>query len=317
MADESKPNAPRIGGEDPALALARNIRPLAPLSFRKPAKPPLKQAFRKAARRKPPKRARYDKEGYTPLLRAVFDGDVKAVCRLLKEGHDPNQCSKSGYSALHAVAQNGNFAIAEALLKAGAQVGEDALHISINYSIGHFRTVPPVQRVDFLLVDAWVAQGGPVSTLSHQMHNAAHGGDPALVRKLASCGADINHRREWGRAYTLEKGEMTPVMCAIGGYGDEFATVSEMLQLGANAQEALGYARRRQRYGDEPLETTRLGVLLAEAASGKKLPSPEEAGSAAHENLVGDMLRNPPPGLKYSGRRIDRNAVEAHLRRRR
>jgi hypothetical protein len=321
--DPQEPTPP-----ESAVAINRDIQVSRPLVFKKAgaaaAKRELiqsaaKKNFNKAAKPKKFKQARLDKRGDTPIIKAIVNDDLAALKKALKEGYDPNQCGRNSYGAspMHLAAQGRDIEMVKALIKAGAKVEREALDVSINYMIGNHRGKPANERIDFVLVDAWKKQGGDVTELSNQLHCAAHAGDAELVEKLVNCGADINHKREYARPYTLEKGEMTPVMCAIGGEGDTIEMTRAMLVLGADKQEAMNYALGRRRYGDDAFAATPMGALLTAAVQHNTLLTKDEAKHAAHEGLIDDMLKNPPPGLKYSGRPINRKAVEAHLKRRR
>jgi hypothetical protein len=311
------------------FALDHDIQVGRPLCFKKAAvraavaamhaKTSVTEKFAKAAKAKKFKQARLDKSGNTPLINAVIKNDLPALRRRLKVGDDPNQRGKNSWGAapLYLVAQGHAHDLAKALIKGGATVDAETLNVSINYMIGHHRGESPQTRVDFLMIDAWKAQGGNVAELSAQLHSAAHANDPDLIQKLAASGADVNHRREYERPYSTESGQMTPVMCAIGGEGDSIDTLRCLIDLGADAKEALNYAQSRRRLGDDAFTATPLGAFLTAAAEKGTLLTKDEAHQAAHEGLVDDMLKNPPPGLKYSGRKIDRKAVEAHIRRRR
>ncbi|TAL27975.1 MAG: ankyrin repeat domain-containing protein [Alphaproteobacteria bacterium] len=302
------------------VALQRDIRVLKPLTltFGKNATPPKAAPAPKKKKQKPLLKGRYDKEGTTPLYRAAARSDIATVRRLLKEGYDPAQSCRDNpeETPLMAAGRNRQTDIARLLTAAGAPVGEAALDIAINYTIGHYKNSAPEDRADFVMIDGWIKQGNSGADLSRFMHNAAHACDLPLVEKLAGAGADINHRREWARPYSLEKGERTPVMCAIYGEGDNIDTVRGMIRLGANAQDAYTYALGQRRYGDDAFAATTLGAFLTEAVKGNLVDN-ATAKDMAHEGLVQDYLKNPPPGLKYSGRPITRTAVENHLRRRR
>lgn len=308
---------PPVPEQNP-VALERDIRVLKPLTltFGKSAAPPKPIPGPKKKKQKPLLKGRYNKEGTTPLYRAVANDDLAAVKRLLKEGYDPGQPCKDDAeeTPLMSAGRWRKPDIAELLIKAGAPVEEAALNIAINYTIGHYKSSTPDERVDFVMIDGWIRQGNKGADLSHFMHNAAHANDLPLVEKLVSAGADINHRREWARAYSLEKGERTPVMCAIGGEGDNINTVRGMILLGADAKEAYNYALSRRQFGDDAFGATTLGAFLSEAVKGN-LVDRDAAKDLAREGLIQDYLKNPPPGLKYSGRPITRSAVEGHLKR--
>src|SRR5437660_2279327 len=61
-----------------------------------------------------------DADGTTPLHRAVFSNDVPAVQRLLQSGANPSAANRYSITPISLAAMNGNAAIVEMLLKAGA-----------------------------------------------------------------------------------------------------------------------------------------------------------------------------------------------------
>lgn len=75
-----------------------------------------------------------DKQGETRLYRAVKNGDIRTVKKLLRDGADPNAANNHKLTPLHHAAYWGETEIVEALLKAGADVnihngkGWTALH---------------------------------------------------------------------------------------------------------------------------------------------------------------------------------------------
>jgi hypothetical protein len=307
-----KPSVPAVA------ALEKDIRVMKPLTlvFSRQAPAPKAVPAPRKKKQKPLLKGRYNKEGTTPLYRAVAKDDAATVKRLLKEGYDPAQPCRDDpeETPLMSAGRWGRPEIAELLIKAGAPVTEAEINIAINYMIGHYKSTAPESRPDFILIDGWTKQGSKGADLSPFLHNAAHANDLPLVGKLVGAGADINHRREWARPYSQEKGERAPVMCAIGGEGSSIELLSEMFKLGAKVPEAYNYALSRRQPGDDAFEATTLGAFLTEAMKGNLVDS-AKAKELAHEGLVQDYLQHPPPGLKYSGRPVTRAAVEGHLKR--
>lgn len=297
---------------DPALRNRITVRK--PLSFKKPTKKQLKEVFnpKAAAPAKKIKSAKLDKDGNTPLFRAIDADNLKEVKRLLSTGNDPNQEAADGTLPLFAASSAGKMEMAQALIDAGAKVDEDALNNAVSYVIGNYKGKPEAERMDFLLIDAFKKQGGDVAELSPLMHDAAHAGDAALIKKLASVGADINHERQWSRPYSLESGRFTPAMIAATG---EIETLRAVLEEGGSAKEAFNYYCNRRDSG-RPANTEARGVLLQHAAETGQLMPLEDAKAEAHENLITDMTTSPPPGLKYRniGRTITRAMAENWLR---
>lgn len=61
----------------------------------------------------------------TPLCKAVRQGSLREVKRLLKDGADPNECNSNHISPLHQAAYWGETEIARLLLKHGADPNLD------------------------------------------------------------------------------------------------------------------------------------------------------------------------------------------------
>jgi ankyrin repeat protein len=66
-----------------------------------------------------------NKDGETRLYRAVKNGDIKTVKRLLKDGADPNIPNAHKLTPLHHAAYWGESEMVDLLLKAGADVKAD------------------------------------------------------------------------------------------------------------------------------------------------------------------------------------------------
>ena len=62
--------------------------------------------------------------GAPPLVEAVKDGKVETVRALLAKRVDPNTAEADGTMALHWAAHHDNLAVADLLLKAGANAGQ-------------------------------------------------------------------------------------------------------------------------------------------------------------------------------------------------
>lgn len=63
-----------------------------------------------------------DLRGYTPLLRALYQGDEVSAQLLLKMGADPNAKDRDDLTALHWAAFSGNKGCITQLLEAGANI---------------------------------------------------------------------------------------------------------------------------------------------------------------------------------------------------
>lgn len=77
-----------------------------------------------------------DEDGYTPLHRASYSGNIEAVRELLNSGADPSATTVEGWTPLHSACRWNQAAAAELLLSHGAplnqvtQGGQTALHLA-------------------------------------------------------------------------------------------------------------------------------------------------------------------------------------------
>jgi ankyrin repeat protein len=144
--------------------------------------------------------------GATPMGEAARRGDAAVLGMLLAAGADPESVNAAGETALMAVARTGNVEAAKLLLKAGARI------------------------------DAREKWGGQTPLLYAAAQN-----QPAMIRLLASKGADVNARsvvRDWGRRMTAEerpkdlnRGGMSPLMMAARD--GHIQSARTLLELGA------------------------------------------------------------------------------------
>jgi ankyrin repeat protein len=149
--------------------------------------------------------------GATPMGEAARRGDAAVLRELLKAGADPQSANAEGETALMLVARTGNLEAAKLLLKAGARV------------------------------DAREKWGGQTALIWAAAQN-----QPAMIRLLASKGADVNARsivRDWERRMTAEerpkdlnRGGMSALMFAArDGFPD---AVRALLEVGAEVDFA-------------------------------------------------------------------------------
>jgi len=164
-------------------------------------------------------------DGSTPLMWAVFEGDVAEATRLIKEGADVEAMNAYGITAMHLAADTANTELIRLLLEAGADPespnpdGETALHLVARSG--------NVEAAKLLLkagakVDSVEQFGGqtPLMWAAARRH-------PQMVELLASRGADVNARsvvRDYRRVATAEsraaprdRGGFTPLMYAARG----------------------------------------------------------------------------------------------------
>jgi len=136
-----------------------------------------------------------DREGRTPLVLAAMTGETAQVRRLLSQGADPNNWSRSHTTALMYAAWNGDGEAVEALLDWGADPhlgnidGRTALMAAAIQ--GHLGVVERLLERD-VAVDARGFKG-----TTALMYAAAAGRRDVIARLLAS-GADASLRNDEG-----------------------------------------------------------------------------------------------------------------------
>lgn len=161
-------------------------------------------------------------DGATPLMQAVYEGDVAQTKRLLNNHANVNVVNAYGVNAMLLAAEASNTALIDLLLKAGAKAnaanpdGETALHLVARSG--------NVEAAKLLLnagakVDARETFGGqtPLMWATARRH-------APMVELLASKGADVNARsavRDYQRVATaesrakfLDRGGFTPLIYA-------------------------------------------------------------------------------------------------------
>ncbi len=113
-----------------------------------------------------------------------------AVKALLKQGADVNAAQGDGMTALHWAATNGDAALTQMLLSAGANIrattrlgGITAMHMASQG--GHAQVVAA-------LIAAGADRNAPTTTGATPLMLAARSGSTETVTKLVETGADIN-----------------------------------------------------------------------------------------------------------------------------
>ena len=162
-------------------------------------------------------------DGATPLMQAVYDGDLAQTKRLLGAHANVNAVNAYGVNAMLLAAEGANTALIDLLLKAGAKAnsanpdGETALHLvaragnvdAAKLLLAHGAKVDPREKF-----------GGqtPLMWATARRH-------APMVELLASKGADVNARsmvRDYQRVATaesrakfLDRGGFTPLLYAV------------------------------------------------------------------------------------------------------
>ncbi|XP_025088750.1 serine/threonine-protein phosphatase 6 regulatory ankyrin repeat subunit C-like [Pomacea canaliculata] len=130
--------------------------------------------------------------GNTPLWLAVCQGHLEVVKILLQYYIKSSSCSEQSIdspSALYAAAYYNHMAIAELLIKAGADVnkrnskGKTALHAAC--------TNENFPLVNLLLEKGALVNAGSVF-IATPIHEAVLKGNPEIVQRLIAAGADVN-----------------------------------------------------------------------------------------------------------------------------
>lgn len=199
-----------------------------------------------------------------PVADAAQDGDLDRVKELVRGGADVNAAQGDGMTALHWAAMNGDPALAEVLLYAGAHPesttrlgGYTPLHLASH------RGLEPVVRA---LLAGGSAPDTPTETGVQAVHLAAESGDAGTVRALIERGADVNVKDGYrGR---------TPLMFATA-YG-RMAVVDLLVESGADLTletQVVDYVERSKVDSEE--RKKRAAVMAAQ-----KGEDPEAAANA-------------------------------------
>ncbi|XP_061724534.1 uncharacterized protein LOC133530585 [Cydia pomonella] len=144
---------------------------------------------------------------------AAKKNDVKAATLLLENEHNPDACSKSGFTPLHIAAHYGNVGVAKALLAAGADSGRAAKH---NITPLHVAS----KWGQLAMVDLLVENGANIAAVTRDgltpLHCAARSGHSNVVSRLLQHGAPITSKTKNG---------LTPLHMSVQGEHVETARV--------------------------------------------------------------------------------------------
>lgn len=180
--------------------------------------------------------AAVDKDGMTPLHRAVYEDDLPRAEQLIREGADVNAVNRYGVTPLSLACTNGNGAMVQLLLKAGADP-----NAALPGGETPLMTAARTGKVD--AVKALLASGSNVHAKEPRRGQtalmwAAAEGHAEVVRALLEAGADFRE--------SLPSG-FTPLLFAVReGHAD---VVRVLLEAGADVNETI---RPRQAPGPRP-----------------------------------------------------------------
>lgn len=178
-----------------------------------------------------------DKDGYTPLHRAVSKGEINTTHTLIQAGANINAKGRCGNTPLHWAMMNGKADITLTLVKAGADVnlkdeyGRTPLHVA---------TKNEQAEIIAALIKAGADVNGKNSYDMIPLHVAAENGHTKTALTLIKAGADVN-AKGWGYDDYGDKEYRTPLHLAVKhGQTD---TISALVKAGAdvNEKDGMGY----------------------------------------------------------------------------
>ncbi|MEO7135649.1 MAG: ankyrin repeat domain-containing protein, partial [Vicinamibacterales bacterium] len=167
--------------------------------------------------------------------------DAVAVRALLKQGVDVNAAQGDGMTALHWAATNGDAALTQMLLSAGANVrattrlgGITAMHMASQG--GHGQVVAA-------LIAAGADRNAPTTTGATPLMLAARSGSAETVTKLVETGADINAKENgFGQtalmvAAGLDRADVVKLLLARGADWKAASAVVDLQSLTASPMD--------------------------------------------------------------------------------
>jgi ankyrin repeat protein len=181
---------------------------------------------------------------------AAKAGDIAAVKAMLKNGGDVNAAHGDGMTALHWAASNGDAALAQMLLSAGANLrattrlgGITALHIASQG--GHAGVVAA-------LIAAGADANAATSTGATAVMLAARAGSPDTVTRLVETGADVNAKEKaFGQtalmiAAGLDRADVVRLLLANGADWKAASSVADLKSLTTMMDDGTGRPQQQQ-----------------------------------------------------------------------
>ena len=188
----------------------------------------------------------------SPVADAAQRGDLDAVRRLLQGGADVNAAQGDGMTALHWAAEQGDEALGEVLIYAGARVDAGT-------RIGHYTPLHLAARGAHASVVTLLLEAGsdPAARTTNSgaspLHLAAASSDPRVVSELIEWGADVNVRESaWGQ---------TPLIFAAAN--NRVEVIRALLQAGADPSLTANSVDVEEQARADGAAERRLGEFLA------------------------------------------------------
>jgi ankyrin repeat protein len=181
---------------------------------------------------------------------AAKAGDIAAVKAMLKNGGDVNEAHGDGMTALHWAASNGDAALAQMLLSAGANIrattrlgGITALHIASQG--GHANVVAA-------LLAAGADANAATSTGATAVMLAARAGSTDTVTRLVETGADVNAKEKaFGQtalmiAAGLDRADVVRLLLAKGADWKAASSVADLKSMTSMMDDGTGRPQQQQ-----------------------------------------------------------------------
>ena len=207
-----------------------------------------------------------------PVADAAQRGDAAAVRALLADGADVNAAQGDGMTGLHWAAFNGNAAIADVLVGAGADL-EAVTRLGAHRPL-HVAAKEGHAAVTALLLEAGADPSALTSTGAAPLHFAAASGDARSVSALLDHGASVDAREpEWGQTplhFAAALGRTRAVKALLAAGADPLIAARVMDLVERDIADRASERRRRAEV--EAMRAEARGAVVASEPA-ERLPS--------------------------------------------